>query len=260
MERMGSGMYFLLYLWTLHIRLYIKKPMCIALFGTDGDCERDNGREWFGATTTFNHPRPASPAALHSLFPFYSTFYTPIISSTSSSGETIDELYDRVAYTLQHIIADLDADPSGPKSVLLCTHAATLIAIGRVLTGRIPMDVEEQDFKPFTCGLTVFKRRNKQSAMSTAMQDIEDVEPDTNSMTAVIEWRNGKGIAGGVWECVRNGDCSFLNGGQERGWYVLFTILSDALLHLLLFPSPFPPLPTTILLHHTILDSHLSSS
>ena len=34
-----------------------------------------------------------------------------------------------------------------------------------------------------------------------------------------IDWRAGKGVAGG-WDCVLNGDCSHLEGGEERGWLV----------------------------------------
>ena len=32
-----------------------------------------------------------------------------------------------------------------------------------------------------------------------------------------IGWRDGQGVAGG-WDCEVNGDCSFLEGGEERGW------------------------------------------
>ena len=32
-----------------------------------------------------------------------------------------------------------------------------------------------------------------------------------------VDWRAGKGVAGG-WDCVINGDCNHLEGGEERGW------------------------------------------
>jgi len=32
-----------------------------------------------------------------------------------------------------------------------------------------------------------------------------------------LDWRDGRGVQGG-WDCVVSGDCSFLSGGEERGW------------------------------------------
>lgn len=60
--------------------------------------------------------------------------------------------------------------------------------------------------------------------------DIEDVVRETGmlgrdgggssmggSLRGKIDWIGGKGIQGG-WDCIKNGDCSFLKGGAERGW------------------------------------------
>ena len=235
-------------------------------------------REWFGQAQ-FKHPSPASPAVLRSLFPFYSPSYTPVLHPPSA-GETIDELHERVAYVLTRVIADLDADPSGPRSVLICTHAATLIAIGRVLTGHMPIDAEEQDFLPYTAGLSVFVRRSEDGVhkdVAAVSGDVEDLVPDTRKsgnggphaaaeneshaaveprsantlVPAKIDWRQGKGVQGG-WTCIKNGDCSCLSGGAERGWYVF--IYSLSLLCPFSFPSlpPFPPernLPIPALIH-----------
>ena len=33
-----------------------------------------------------------------------------------------------------------------PRAILICTHAATMIAAGRALTGRMPEDFTEDDF------------------------------------------------------------------------------------------------------------------
>lgn len=209
-----------------------------------GEVRGENGfGEWFGQAQ-FQHPSPASPAVLRSLFPFYSPTYTPVLHPPSV-GETIDELHERVAYVLSRVIADLDADPSGPRSALICTHAATLIAIGRVLTGHMPIDAEKQDFLPFTAGLSVFVRRSGDGAhkrVAVVGGDVEELVPDTHKsgnggtrkeedesdagveprsantlLPAKIDWRQGKGVQGG-WTCVKNGDCSFLSGGAERGW------------------------------------------
>lgn len=33
----------------------------------------------------------------------------------------------------------------------------------------------------------------------------------------LADWKGGKGVAGG-WDCVINGNCNHLDGGEERGW------------------------------------------
>jgi transcription factor C subunit 7 len=51
------------------------------------------------------------------------------------------------------------------KTILLCTHASTMIAISRVLTGQMPSDPSTLDFIPWTCALSTFKRRQKDVAI-----------------------------------------------------------------------------------------------
>jgi transcription factor C subunit 7 len=167
-------------------------------------------REWYG-TALFDHPSPAPTSILRRLFPTYSESYTPAIIP-APSGESIEHLYDRTAYALARVIAQLDTEEGQPKTVLLCTHAATLIATGRTLTGHLPEHVQEDDFKPFTCSLSKFVRRKELSGniKFTGTVRAEEGIPE-------VDWRNGRGIGGG-WDCVINGDCSFLKGGEERGW------------------------------------------
>jgi transcription factor C subunit 7 len=108
----------------------------------------------------------------------------------SSKGEMIVELHERVSRALGHIITTLDNDLEQPKTVLLCTHAATMIAAGRVLTGQMPENPDEDDFQCFTAGLSKFVRRS--------------ADPE-------------KGVAGN-WSCELNSETSYLSGGAERGW------------------------------------------
>lgn len=207
-------------------------------------------REWFGPTTFFDHPSPSSPSTLRSHFPTIlppnpESHYTPhLIPSTR--GETIAQLHDRVATALQAIIADVDAEidafeatlPSGSlektssKAILMCSHAAPLIAMGRALTGHMPEDSGVEDFKVYTAGLSTFVRRRRPTRFSSSSSCISDRSPagDSDGIgllapgtkivrpdTTVPDWRGGKGVGGG-WDCVVNGDCSFLSGGAERGW------------------------------------------
>lgn len=172
-------------------------------------------REWYG-TARFDHPSPGTPDVLRKFFPTYSQTYTPTVIP-SRNGETIDQLHDRCAYAMSHIIADLDAEVPEPKAVLLCTHAASLIAIGRVLTGNMPEDANAEDFKPFTCGLSKFVRRSGPPEQKEEEEGFERSDSISRDPITRVDWRGGNGVAGG-WDCVLNGDCSFLDGGEERGW------------------------------------------
>jgi transcription factor C subunit 7 len=146
---------------------------------------------------------------LKSLFTFYDEEYRPTIKP-SVNGETIEDLHNRTAYALHRIIEQ--ADREGVKAIAICTHAATLIAIGRVLTGNMPEDIAEQDFKPFTCGVSTFVRKGKEN-----MNPIISESCGQETPIPQIGWKNGKGVGGG-WNVIKNGDCSFLRGGEERGW------------------------------------------
>ncbi|KAH6998533.1 histidine phosphatase superfamily [Ilyonectria robusta] len=155
--------------------------------------------EFFGAAP-FNHPIPASPEKLKAFFPSYDDTYASALAP-SRKGEGIDDLYRRVAGAMQSIIDRCDAE--GKRAVVLCTHAAVVIALGRVLTGRIPDSVETKDFHAYTCGLSVYRRQGAQGSVTTerasgmSAADAEDM---------------------GNWECELDSDCSFLSSGEERGW------------------------------------------
>ncbi|KAL2053234.1 hypothetical protein ABVK25_006559 [Lepraria finkii] len=169
----------------------------------------------------FHAPLPAPPSLLQSLFPAYSLTYAPSIIP-STNGESVAQLHDRIAYALQHTILYADAedaatvkpesaDPLGPRTaILICTHAASMIAIGRVLTGRIPDDITVDDFKTFTCGISKFERRS--------LKQPKDETVGGGLGIPKVKWKSGRGVLG-AWDCVVNGDCSHLEGGEERGWH-----------------------------------------
>lgn len=192
-------------------------------------------REWFGPTSWFHHPSPSTPETLETHFPSLlsnknSQSYTPILYP-STRGESISQLHDRVATTLETLIRDLDAEISAyedahpeesrtKKAILICSHAAPLIALGRVLTGNMPEDSSVEDFNVFTAGLSTFVRRSS-SPSGPETHGVESLAPGTKtsrSDVTVPAWQGGRGVGGG-WDCIGNGDCSFLSGGAERGWY-----------------------------------------
>ncbi|KAL5113405.1 hypothetical protein ACEQ8H_008702 [Pleosporales sp. CAS-2024a] len=145
--------------------------------------------EFFGRAS-WEHPSPPDLKILAPLFDHldqdYASLHVP-----APKGETIVELHERVRNALDNIVATLDRDPEQPRTVLICTHAATMIAAGRVLTGQMPEDPDTDDFQCFTAGLSKFVRK------STNLE---------------------KGVAGN-WTCELNSDTSYLSGGPERGWH-----------------------------------------
>lgn len=166
--------------------------------------------EWYG-TARFDHPSPAATSLLSSLFPenLIDESYSPTIVP-ATNGESIRSLHDRCAYALHRLIEQSDAE--GVEAICICTHAASLIAIGRALVGRMPDSIEEEDFRPFTCGLSVFTRKS-----STSQQkNVEQWQGEGNEIPET-GWRGGNGVGGG-WNLDVSGDCSFLSGGEERGW------------------------------------------
>ncbi|KAK3322554.1 histidine phosphatase superfamily [Apodospora peruviana] len=182
--------------------------------------------EWYGSAP-FEHPIPAAPEVLRSLFPaLLSPDYKPAVVPTRM-GESIDELHNRVAATMEALISECDRD--GVRAVLLCSHAAVVIALGRVLTGAMPENIEVEDFRAFTCGLSIYRRRQtgpEEAGGAASKSSVKTVvsaagvgrkEQDAKAPFRGPHWRCGRGVAGG-WDCELNSDCSHLSGGEERGW------------------------------------------
>ncbi|KAH8175824.1 histidine phosphatase superfamily (branch 1) domain-containing protein [Sarocladium implicatum] len=151
--------------------------------------------EWFGSAP-FDHPRPAPIATLKRMFPSLDDTYEPLVMP-EQKGESLLELYERTSKALRAVIAHCDAE--GVKSIVICSHAAAIIAMGRVLTGMIPTNPEDDDFHAFTCGLSIYRRS------------------PGDASTADNTQASGSAAIGG-WTCEANSDCSFLTHGEERGW------------------------------------------
>ncbi|KAB5570652.1 histidine phosphatase superfamily [Coniochaeta sp. 2T2.1] len=192
--------------------------------------------EWYGSAP-FEHPTSAAPEVLKTLFPALDLGYKPVNPRPTRMGESPAELHDRVASTMHGIISQCDTE--GVKAILICTHAAVVIALGRVLTGTMPDSVDEEDFRAFTCGLSVYKRRKGEAATASPQEGVPSwrvsgdqeatsargpggiahgppAEPTSRTDKEPLVWK-GRGVAGG-WTCTANSDCSHLAGGEERGW------------------------------------------
>ncbi|KAI1660373.1 phosphoglycerate mutase-like protein [Daldinia decipiens] len=199
--------------------------------------------EWYGLAH-FEHPSSAPLNKLQSLFPELDASYASS-PPPSRYGETLPQLHDRVAQAIDFIIRR--SDQEGHKVVLVCTHAAVVIALGRVLTGQT-----EKDFGAFTCGLSKYRRQRSSAANQTSTKSEYKAETDaiipaaqvdgevgvprsqTHSKTdpasnVDLQPHNSKspdpGSQGrvssglyGSWTCELDSECSFLRGGEERGW------------------------------------------
>jgi transcription factor C subunit 7 len=179
------------------------KPTTERLFAqgkAGGKIRVDRGLGEFYGKADFSHPAPPDIAALESFFNNLDKSHVSI-HIPHEKGEFIQEMHDRVERALESIITALDNDPEQPKTLLICTHAAAMIAMGRILTGRTPDDLDDDDFQCYTASLSTFKRKSER-----------------------------KGSVAGGWDCVGNAETHFLSHGAERGWYVLFAIFLQGLL------------------------------
>ncbi|KAI0866830.1 RNA polymerase III transcription initiation factor complex component [Xylaria cubensis] len=185
--------------------------------------------EWYGRAP-FEHPTSAPFNELSTLFADLDANY---VSSPAPSrrGESIPQLYERVASCIQAIIARCDQE--GKRTVLISTHAAVVIALGRVLTGKVPEDVSVEDFKAFTCGLSMYRRQGVHQDRSitaatsrpTKTRDRAERYADAQKATDTPPWSQSLASdpqeprdLSSRWICEVNSDCGFLRGGEERGW------------------------------------------
>ncbi|KAF1993667.1 phosphoglycerate mutase family protein [Amniculicola lignicola CBS 123094] len=143
--------------------------------------------EFYGLAP-FTHPSPPNLLLLNPHFPNLDQTHKSVCIPCPN-GELLMELHHRVKATLDAVIESLDDDPKQPKALLISSHAASIIAMGRVLTGDVPDDLDTDDFQCYTAGLSRFERRK------------------------------GSDGTTGCWDCVLNSDTSFLSGGAERGWH-----------------------------------------
>ncbi|ORY76646.1 histidine phosphatase superfamily, partial [Protomyces lactucae-debilis] len=146
--------------------------------------------EWYGVVShrTASHPSPATVSHLQRLFPPLSSHCKLIHEGyqaqcvPSTRGESMADIHARAKHAIDLIIADAEA--AGCKTILLCTHAATNIALGRALCGDATRTI------PTPCAsVAVYLRKE-----------------------AYVPGRLGG------WQVERLGDCSFLEDGAERDW------------------------------------------
>lgn len=115
------------------------------------------------------HPIPLTADKSIKTFPRITLDYTAQIS-VSKTGETRDRLWPRIQKALDAIIRS----SANVEAIIICTHAATKIAIGKVLAN-------------------------------------VEVRSGTCSMDEYV-------LSDGKWQCVMNGNTSFLSSGEQMHW------------------------------------------
>ncbi|BEI89553.1 uncharacterized protein CcaverHIS019_0209150 [Cutaneotrichosporon cavernicola] len=144
----------------------------------------DHGvQEWYSTTRegTGLHPRPGGPDSMAPHFPegMIDMDYTSTVYA-SRRGETLRGLHSRIGLFLDAWIARMDE--AGVRSAVIFGHAATVIAMGRLLTG--------------------------------------DMEREVTAGCAVTSLYRRAGPLGGCgqWEGVYDGRADYMPGGVERDW------------------------------------------
>ncbi|KAL7008352.1 C6 zinc cluster transcription factor-like protein [Cystobasidiomycetes sp. EMM_F5] len=134
------------------------------------------------------HPRPFAASTLQTYFPHVQASSHRSLLVVSQSGESIQGLHERAKEFLRRFVAYVDANLPNVKSVLLVSHAATVIALGRALVGHPDMDV-----RAGTASLSHYTR---------SLETVRQAEHDSY----------------GHWTCKSNGETGHLAGGEQRNW------------------------------------------
>lgn len=138
--------------------------------------------EWLNRPHYDHSPIPASTKDLaQKYFPdnLIDDTYTPIISEAHLQ-ESYEQLLDRAKLFFKELVQRLDTEEPEVDHILIVTHAATKIALGRAIVGDDNLDI-----RTGTCSLDTFVRDPK----------------DSNT-----------------WVAEKIGDTSFLTNGEEMHW------------------------------------------
>ena len=170
--------------------------------------------EWYSTVNpdTGLHPRPAEPAHLSPLFPpgsideGYSSTYYP-----SRRGESLKELQDRADTFIEAWTGRVEE--MGVKCVVVFAHAASVIALGRALTGDKELEV------PAGCAsASLYRRKTSSNAEAGA-------GAQNGNGAASGDGQEHTGV--GQWDPVYLGKADYLVNGLERDWSFRDIVVAD---------------------------------
>ncbi|SGY95317.1 BQ5605_C036g11486 [Microbotryum silenes-dioicae] len=137
-------------------------------------------------TRTGLHPRSLPASELIEWIPLIAPTAHSSLLYPSQKGETPHQLHERTTQVLTLLFNHINSSPDPPKTIILFTHAATLIALGRTL-----IDDRECFVKAATCSVSRYE---------------------------LVKGKQKERDGLGRWEIKMNGETSFLKGGEERHW------------------------------------------
>ncbi|WVF70217.1 hypothetical protein IAT40_005006 [Kwoniella sp. CBS 6097] len=161
-------------------------------------------QEWFSPVKegTGLHPRPGSSNSLKQYFPpnsldgiYESTVYA------SRLGETIHGVHDRADLFVEAFVGKIEELYPEVKSVVIFSHAAAVIALGRALTGNRSLNI--------VAGTTTTSLYQRKPRSSTS-------NPSKNTAVGV-----------GEWDILWNGRADYLPKGVERDWSFRDAVIKD---------------------------------
>lgn len=89
--------------------------------------------EWY-KRERLTHPSAASPSELKKFFPTVKEDYKSLVQ-VPVEGETEEELHERSKLAFQAVLEDINKNSPDVKTILVVSHAATRIGLGRALVG-----------------------------------------------------------------------------------------------------------------------------
>ncbi|GHJ87814.1 hypothetical protein NliqN6_4216 [Naganishia liquefaciens] len=160
-------------------------------------------QEWYSQVLpdTGLHPRPGHAEQLKQFFPdgtldeqYKSTVYA------SRSGESVSELQARCDLFVNTFVNRIEAEFPNVKTIVIFAHAASVIALGRSLTGDKGLDV-----RAGCASTSLYQRKSAQSNGSSG---------DRNAG----QTKEGSDGGVGCWDCIWSGRANYLSQGEERNW------------------------------------------
>lgn len=140
--------------------------------------------EWFKRERS-SHPKPASNAVLKGFFPAVDESYTSLVVA-GDDGEDEVELHERTKRFLDILLEKLNREEPEIETILIVSHAATRIALGRALAGDNSLDI-----RTGVCSLDVFTA-NKAGALTGDWTVKSSGQVDYLSEGEVMHWGFGE--------------------------------------------------------------------
>lgn len=135
--------------------------------------------EWFKPERS-SRPIPAPATKLVEWFPSVDSSYESLLA-VDPNGETIEDIHVRCRKFIDVLVRHLDTSEPSISKIVLVTHAAAKLALGRAL-----LDDPDYPIRSGVCSVDKFVRHNSGSDLS--------------------------------WSIVQNGKTDFLTHGEEMHW------------------------------------------